>query len=125
MSVRPAQKVSVCNQPDAALFVHDEICLQDAAGNTIEAMRLRTYDPVTLALRAERLIDILTGADATGTPIACPCDSSGTTPATNALTFVNGMLTSLVNGQSAAVPLRGQILQSVGGVQLGYLLPLT
>jgi hypothetical protein len=124
MSVRPAQKVSVCNQQEAALFVHDEICLQDAGGNTIEAMRLRTYDPVTLGLRAERLINILTGADATGTPVACPCESSGTTPATNALIFVNGVLTSIVNGQSAAVPLRGQILQSLGGVRLGYLLPL-
>ncbi len=125
MSIRPAQKVAICNQPDAPLFLHDEICLLDANGNTIEAMRLRTYDPATLALRAERLINILTGADATGTPIACPCDSNGTTPATNALTFVNGVLTSVVNGQSAAVPLRGNQLQSLGGVPLGYLLPLT
>ena len=124
MSVRPAQKVQVCNAPDSPLFVHDEICLVDAAGNTVEAMRLRTYDPLTLALKAERVINILTGGDATRTPVACPCGSTGTTPATNVLTFANGTLTSIVNGQSAAVALRGQILQSLGGVQLGYLLPL-
>lgn len=124
MSVRPAQKVQVCNQPDAPLFVHDEICVVDAAGNTVEAMRLRTYDPVSLALRTERLINILTGADVTGTPVACPCDSAGNSPVANALTFVGGVLTSMVNGQSAAVPLRGQLLQSLGDVQLGYLLPL-
>ena len=126
MSVRPAQKVSVCNQPDAALFVHDEICLLDAAGNTVEAMRLRTYDPSTLALKAERLINILTGADVTGTPVACPCANPGSgTPTPVALTFTNGILTSTVDGQSVAAPLRGQLLQSLGGVQLGYLLPLT
>jgi hypothetical protein len=125
MSVRPAQKVQVCNAPDSPLFVHDEICLLDAAGNTVEAMRLRTYDPLTLALRAERVINILTGGDATGTPVACPCgNGGGGTPATNVLTFANGTLTSVVNGQSAAVVLRGQLLQSLGGVQLGYLLPL-
>ena len=126
MSVRPAQKVQVCNAPGSPLFVHDEICLVDAAGNTVEAMRLRTYDPLTLALKAERVINILTGGDATGTPVACPCNSNGgtTPPATNVLTFANGTLTSIVNGQSAAVALRGQILQSLGGVPLGYLLPL-
>ena len=125
MSVRPAQKVNICNQPNSPIFVHDEICLLDANGMAFEAMRLRTYDPTTLALRTERLIDTLTGADATGTPVACPCVSGGTTPATNALTLVNGVLTSVVNGQGAAVPLRGPMLQSLGGVQLGYLLPLT
>lgn len=125
MSIRPARKVELCNQPDAPIFVHDEICLLDANGVAVEAMRLRTYDPTTLALRAERLINTLTGADATGTPVACPCDSGDTTPAINVLTFNNGVLTSVVSGQSAAVPLRGQMLQSLGGVQLGYLLPLT
>jgi hypothetical protein len=48
----------------------------------------------------------------------------GTTTITNALAFGGGVLTSIVNGQSAAVPLRGQILQSLGGVSLGYLLPM-
>jgi len=126
MSIRPAQKVAICNQPDAPLFLHDEICLLDANGNTIEVMRLRTYDPATLALRAERLINILTGADASGTPVACPCgNGGGGSPVANALTFVNGVLTSVVNGQSAAIPLRDNQLQSLGGVPLGYLLPLT
>ena len=124
MSVRPAQKVQVCSTPTSPLFVHDEICLLDANGVAFEAMRLRTYDPATLALKAERLINILTGADATGTPVACPCDSAGTTPATNALTFATGVLTSVVNGQSAAVPLRGQLQADAFGVPLGYLLAL-
>ena len=78
MSVRPAQKVAICNQPDAPLFVHDEICMEDSAGNVREAMRFRTLDPVTLATITERVVDTLTGLDVTGTPVACPCEDDAT-----------------------------------------------
>lgn len=49
--------------------------------------------------------------------------TSGKSAVTNSLSLANGILTSTVNGGGAAVALRGEPLQSLGGVSLGYLLP--
>ena len=123
-SVRPAQRVQVCGQPATTLFVQDEICIDDGAGNAVQAMRFRTLDPTTLATINQRIVGTLTGADVTGLPMACPCDDDLGGTVTNVLSLINGSLTSTVNGVAASVALRGDILQSLGGVQLGYLLPL-
>lgn len=78
MSVRPAKSIKVCSTPGVNLFVQDEICLDDGAGNVREVMRFRTLDPLTLATITERVVDTLTGLDVTGTPVACPCEDDAT-----------------------------------------------
>lgn len=51
-----------------------------------------------------------------------PCVAD--TTISHALAFSAGTFTSIVNGAAAGVALRGNMLQSLGGVSLGYLLPV-
>ncbi len=145
MSVRPAQKVTICNQPAANLFVQDAICIQDGAGNVSEALRVRTLDPVTLATINVRITDVLTGNDVVGTPVACPCEDgsssvsdlcaqlaalpiSGANPITTT-TFIGADCQKYTLAQMQAVvtpalltALRGPEQFDAFGVPIGYLL---
>ena len=145
MSVRPAKSVKLCNAPSANLFVQDEICLDDGAGVISEAMRFRTLDPLTLATIAERLVDTLTGLDAVGIPVACPCADddatlsdlcaqlaalpmSGSNPlAATAFIGADCQKYTLAQLQAVVTPamlvaLRGPEQFDAFGVPLGYLL---
>lgn len=144
MSVRPAKSVKLCNAPSVNLFVQDEICLEDGAGVISEAMRFRTLDPLTLATIAERVVDTLTGLDAVGIPVACPCDDeaalsdlcaqlaalpiSGVAP-TAATTLIGADCQKYTLAQLQAVvtpallvALRGPEQYDAFGVPIGYLL---
>lgn len=69
--------------------------------------------------------NILTLRNGQGDPLAQEDLSALAAPATtHTLTFSNGELTSVVNGVQQVLNLRGSMLQSLGGVNLGYLLPL-
>lgn len=52
-----------------------------------------------------------------------PCTSGNSATISNSLAFADGLLTSIVNGVAATISLRGELLQSLGGIPLGYLLP--
>ena len=132
MSVRPAQKITVCNPAgllpnSGGLLVTDEICVDVGGRVMTEATRYRLLDPVTLATQNERLVDILTGQVVTGTPVACPCAGAaggGVGPVTNALAYAKGFLTSTVNGVATTIDPRGHLVTDAFGAPQGYLLPL-